>query len=526
MAEFAIAIHHSPEFGQILRLGITSALPGLKVHEARNLDDGWNLLGLHGLANCRIIVSGLRVPRSQSSEVPALDGSERTSLDLVSRIRSREKKLQANVDEKDLKWVPVLLVAAENSASDDLSAFKNVNVACVTDIALRAPELIRAMLGMEGRRRQWRNVNLDIMLHDKSYLWHLRRSEPYHQNHGPLDIQPAALDRLRDLSAIGFDSLPNAKFLSGLGRSLYEVVMGADADGVVLKERLKLLCDGHGGIQGARIRFSVDKHTYPILLELVTEPSHQKDKDFWMLQAPLFRSCHGTDLQPPLFTDRDSRSRKLNCLLIQGDTQAFRSEKLGYDFPQVNQTAQEISDVVLCLRRLPVDTLRVVRYSNRKSWNGARTFRDAVRAELASRPWDLVHYAGHSYAAEGYSEGWIVFGSKDNDVVRASDFAGWVGKSRFVFLSSCESAGAEFVLQTIEWAVPAIVGFRWPIGDSPAKLFATNFYKYLLDDAEVDRHLEYAFFKAKQALHEAYPKGPPVWASPVLVMQGEPAAPN
>ena len=515
MAEWALAIHHSPEFGEILRLGIKSALPGIEIHVASNLKDGWTQLERLGLKTCRIVISGLRVPRSRSSRVPALDGKERTSLDLVKRIRKR-----------GVETLPVLLVAAENSSSEDVRQFNNVNVVCVTDIAERASEVIRRMLGFEEKRRQWRNVNLDIKLHEKSYLWHLRRTTPYEQSDGALDIKPRDLEELRELSAIGFDSLPNAKFMSGLGKSLHRVVMTADADGLTLRERLKSLCDGKGGIQGARIRFIVDQHTYPILLEFVTEPSHREDKDFWMLQAPLFRSCKGKVTRPPLFTDGESRTRNLKCLLIQGATRAFSSEKLGWGFNRILEAAQEITDLTNCLKNLNVGTPKVLKYDDPESWNGAKTFRDAVRVELENRDWDLVHYAGHSHAAEDYSEGWIVFGSRDEDAVRASDFASWVEKSRFVFLSSCESAGAEFVLKTIEWTVPAIVGFRWPIGDLPAKLFATKFYKYLLDDAEVDRHLEYAFFKAKQDLHEAYPAGRPVWASPVLVMQGEPTLPS
>jgi hypothetical protein len=70
--------------------------------------------------------------------------------------------------------------------------------------------------------------------------------------------------------------------------------------------------------------------------------------------------------------------------------------------------------------------------------------------------------------------------------------------------------------------VPAVLGYRWPIGDSAARNFAECFYRHLFEDPDGNRYLEYAFMKAKRDLHKAHlgmSGARAMWAAPLLVMQ-------
>ena len=70
--------------------------------------------------------------------------------------------------------------------------------------------------------------------------------------------------------------------------------------------------------------------------------------------------------------------------------------------------------------------------------------------------------------------------------------------------------------QLVKERVPAVMGFRWEVGDAQARDYAERFYKYLLESQQ--RSLENACLSAKKDLFAAKPADP-IWASPVLVMQ-------
>jgi len=88
--------------------------------------------------------------------------------------------------------------------------------------------------------------------------------------------------------------------------------------------------------------------------------------------------------------------------------------------------------------------------------------------------------------------------------------------TRFVFLSSCASAGQDFIYQLAKERVPAIMGFLWKVKDAPAREYATSFYQCLLEGQQ--NSLEYACLGAKKLMYARY-RGDPIWASAVLVMQ-------
>src|SRR5208337_4295337 len=101
--------------------------------------------------------------------------------------------------------------------------------------------------------------------------------------------------------------------------------------------------------------------------------------------------------------------------------------------------------------------------------------------------------------------------------IKIDVFASWLqrAKARFIYLSSCKSAGHDFIYHLAKEGVPAILGFLWKVEDERAHEFADKFYQFLFDDP---LSLEHACFKARTEMHKER-EDSSIWASPVLVMQ-------
>ena len=170
-------------------------------------------------------------------------------------------------------------------------------------------------------------------------------------------------------------------------------------------------------------------------------------------------------------------------------------------------------------------------------WSSLMELKDVIRVDVPANGslkalvqetlqkagnWHVVHYAGHTHYDAQNQMGYVFFpcaGEINNiEPVRIAQFALWLemADTRFVFLSSCKSAGQDFIYQLAKGRVPAIMGFLWEVGDAPAREYATSFYQCLLEGQQ--DLLEYACLAAKKQVHANYPASP-IWASPVLVMQ-------
>ena len=102
--------------------------------------------------------------------------------------------------------------------------------------------------------------------------------------------------------------------------------------------------------------------------------------------------------------------------------------------------------------------------------------------------WHVVHYVGHTHYDPQNNVGYVFFpcpGSNVNNVeaVKIAEFALWLGEAdtRFVFLSSCASAGQDFIYHLAKERVPAIMGFLWKVADAQAREYAKSFYQFLLE---------------------------------------------
>ena len=103
-------------------------------------------------------------------------------------------------------------------------------------------------------------------------------------------------------------------------------------------------------------------------------------------------------------------------------------------------------------------------------------------------PWDVVHYAGHSYHAPENPAlaSLIVSGATEPVAVRINELAPYLRHSKLVYLSSCNSANAGFAFEAVQQGIPAVVGFRWGVRDDFADIHARLFYRKLFKERAID----------------------------------------
>jgi CHAT domain-containing protein len=143
--------------------------------------------------------------------------------------------------------------------------------------------------------------------------------------------------------------------------------------------------------------------------------------------------------------------------------------------------------------------------------------RDKLVATLESRDWNVVHFAGHSFAREEgdkESRGYIFVGGLGSpEAVDIEEIAPLLRNSTMVYLSSCESSSPAFAIELARRGVPIVIGFRWKVDDKFAALHAHLFYRYLFRE----RNVETAFLQTRRAIHRRYSTRDRVWASSVLL---------
>lgn len=274
-----------------------------------------------------------------------------------------------------------------------------------------------------------------------------------------------------------------------------------------------------GQLAGSQVRFVVERDFPRVLLESLMYPDSQER---WMLQAPMYRRLQGGDRRNrPLFHRSEFDGRiPINCLIIDANVS-----------DAVIETMMDSNEESLRLSSLPnvqieCDELKKKLHEQRDDWNigriqllrredGEKTFSKRVRETLQSDSWHMVHFGGHSHYDREDNMGYVFFQDEFITKVKISEFSSWLRQTRFVFLSSCQSAEEEFVFSLVEHQVPAVTGFRWKVKDKLAAEFASSFYDHLFNE----RSLERAFLKACQESHEQH-EDDRIWAAPMLIVQG------
>jgi len=279
-------------------------------------------------------------------------------------------------------------------------------------------------------------------------------------------------------------------------------------------------------IENISIKFIIKRECHSILFEAFVEEELNvgADPNFWMLHAPIYRGCYvdpnSIQCAHPLFEkDEDI---PLNCLIIQANTEGYFKDMIVDGKNLILPPLPHLEKECWWLENTFFPELkrqgRIQDFLKIEEKEG-QNFYDTVKKELESGKWNMVHYAGHSVCGEykGKEGSFLFFpqpGPEKILVEYIDEFVSHLRKLKFIFLSSCSSAGSGFVFTLAENHVPAIVGFRWDIADPLACEFTMTFYQHLFEK----NSLETAFLETRRTLYFGN-KVSKIWAAPILIIQ-------
>jgi hypothetical protein len=236
-----------------------------------------------------------------------------------------------------------------------------------------------------------------------------------------------------------------------------------------------------------------------------------------MIHAPLVRSIAGvvpTDTQ--LF---DGPPRPLRCLILCADASGvvdtLQEDGRPLTLATLTHVRKECEEVRRLFsrvaRQLGFDEPRVVGGDDNAPLTQERLL-DVLREPT---PWDVVHFAGHSYhSRDNPGQASLIVGQRDKPIaVRINEVAPYLRRSKLVYLSSCNSGNAGFAFE------PRSRGFRdrrLPLGCArrlrrhPRPAVHRKLFK--------DRAIDTALWKTRRAMHR-FMRDDRTWASSMLVMQ-------
>jgi len=270
-----------------------------------------------------------------------------------------------------------------------------------------------------------------------------------------------------------------------------------------------------GGAKNARIVFTMSAERQAAMVDALRAGS--PGEDFWMLQTPIVREYDSSGSWPPLYSDKASRNRSINCLVISANPEAGKIENETWrgDFPKLPEARSEAEAVHEMLKPLEGKPGGI----GKLQWIDFATERDAFKNKLLDTikggQWDMVHFAGHgTLDAKGLGAG-LVLDAPLGLVLGFKELIEVLKGNRFLFVSSCRSAKTEFISNAMRYNLPAVLGYRWPVADLSASQFARAFYKNLfLKDTPAYKSLEYTFLEARRAVRSLNDY---TWASSMLL---------
>ena len=272
------------------------------------------------------------------------------------------------------------------------------------------------------------------------------------------------------------------------------------------------------GEENVRIRFEADKSLSPVILEALLDIEHE---DHWMLHAPIYHTVPVNSRAAPLFKDKRERKEPINCLIIAANAHGRVDDHFEWGELDLLESADVEADNILDYLKknkteFNIGKIRRIPNSERTVSLG-KTFADQITEALEEEgPWHLVHFAGHSKCVKG--EGYIFYPRENSAIAEDIDnFSRLLmkAKTRFIYLSSCESSQADFIFDLARKGIPSIVGFRWKIDDDKAAEYAQIFYENLF---EKKKPLEYAFLETRKEMYRNY-KDNQIWAAAMLIIQ-------
>ena len=278
-----------------------------------------------------------------------------------------------------------------------------------------------------------------------------------------------------------------------------------------------------------RFCFKFKKSIHSVHLEAIFDDEPSQWPHYLSLISPVYRTLNlsGLSYQTPF--DRQNRKEKVNCLLIKSDKKGFEEfyPGLNMKFKGLNYAADEITQIYNLMKtykgKFNIGKIRVLDLESSKpeteEWKPVKKneFISYVRQTLEQGNWHIVHYAGHSYYADG--KGYIIFPRTADEAfpIGFGTFSSWLrtSQTQLLFLCSCHSSADNIVFELARNQIPAILGFRWNLSDHMALKYATIFYRHLVEEGKT---LEKAFQHTTRDLYEQDNLNP-IWASPVLIKQ-------
>ncbi len=276
-----------------------------------------------------------------------------------------------------------------------------------------------------------------------------------------------------------------------------------------------------------RFCFKFKKSIHSVHLEAIFDKEEKQWPHYLVLISPVYRTLCLSCVPYQEVFDRQDRKRKINCLLIKSDVEAFypglnmRFKKLQY----VSEEVKQIYDLMIANKdQFNIGKIKVLDLESdqdgSEDWKPVKKkdFVKRVRQTLEEETWHIVHYAGHSEYFE--DRGYIIFPRTEREdlPVGFGVFSSWLrtAQTQLLFMSSCRSSAANIVFELARNRIPAILGFRWNLSDRMALKYATIFYHHLVAEG---RPLEKAFQHTTRHMYDLN-KSDPIWASPLLVRQG------
>jgi hypothetical protein len=278
-------------------------------------------------------------------------------------------------------------------------------------------------------------------------------------------------------------------------------------------------------IENTRLRFRISPEHYGVAFEAIRHPKRVSPSPYWMLGAPVYRTLGpGMDSDvAPLFDETEPRP--LNCLVILADavgTATYSvadrpSKKRRYEKLPCGAAECEGVRETLERRREQNVNIGAVLLTGVQHPVSIESLRELLTPDPSDygRRWDLIHFTGHTDFIDDQAY-FILPGKAAGQVqsVPVKDLVPLFGNARFVYLSSCTSASAAFVLRLAQHGTRGILGFRTKIADSLAVAHATQFYTQLFKT----RCIEEAFLNTRRHFYKKEP-GSRVWASALVVLQ-------
>ena len=390
-----------------------------------------------------------------------------------------------------------------------------------------------AQLAHYGLTAQGPAAHLDITLDftERPDRWKYRISGegfPVFPSEGPLHLRSDEIEVLKwqsremDSDEAAPERQPWEEHLKMLSEHLWGCLVEGQSK---FSRELVSALDKVDRIENTRLRFRISPEHYGVAFEAIRHPKGVSPSPYWMLGAPVYRTLGpGMDSDvAPLFDETEARP--LNCLVILADavgtatySVANKPSKKRY-YEKLPCGAAECEGVRETLERQREQNVNIgaVLLTGVQHPVSIESLRELLTPDPSDfgRRWDLIHFAGHTDFIDDQAY-FILPGKAAGQVqpVPVKDLVPLFGNARFVYLSSCASASAAFVLRLAQHGAGGILGFRTKIADSLAVAHAAQFYAQLFKT----RCIEEAFLNTRRHFYKKEP-GSRVWASALVVLQ-------